>query len=130
MTIELWMLLASVGMLMAGIVFQGVTGLVAFGALRQAGARDEARDNPKLVGRGARAVQNQLESLAMFTPVVLIAHVTDTHTVTTVMGAQLYALARVAYMPSYWLGIPFIRTMLFTAGLVGTVMVAWPLLTG
>ena len=130
MTIELSMLMLSAGVLMAGVMFQGANGLLVFGAVKQAGPRDGPREIPALLGRCARSVQNQLESLAMFAPVVLIAHVTDTHSDMTVLGAQMYGLARIAYMPSYWLGIPYIRTVLWTVGLVGTIMVAWPVLTG
>ena len=124
MTVELWMLLISVGVLMAGAVFQGIVGLIAYGPVRQAGARDEKREPGRVEGRAARAMQNQLESLAMFTPVVLAAHLADVHSAMTVMGAQIYALARVAYMPAYWMGIPFVRTVIFTAGLVGTILIA------
>lgn len=127
MTTELWMLMAGVGILAAGIVAQGIAGLVAFGPLRQAGPRDEPREPHKLMGRTTRAVQNQIESLALFTPAVLVAHLLDANTATSALGATIYGISRALYMPSYWLGIPFIRTLLFTGGLVGTVMVALPI---
>lgn len=127
MTTELWMLMAGVGILAAGIVSQGIAGLIAFGPLRQAGTRDEPREPDKLMGRTTRAVQNQIESLALFTPIVLIAHMLDANTATSAFGATIYAMSRAIYMPVYWLGVPFVRTLLFTGGLVGTVMVALPI---
>lgn len=127
MTTELWMLMAGVGILFAGIVSQGVAGLIAFGPVRQAGARDEPREPNKLMGRTTRAVQNHLESLALFTPVVLTAHLLDVNTAMSALGAMIYAISRLIYMPVYWAGIPFVRTLIFTAGIVGTAMVAWPI---
>ena len=127
MTTELWMLMAGLGILVARIIAQGIAGLIAFGPLRQAGPRDEPREPHKLMGRTTRAVQNQIESLALFAPVVLIAHILDVNTAMSALGATIYALSRMVYMPTYWLGVPFVRTLLFTGGLVGSFMVAWPI---
>jgi uncharacterized MAPEG superfamily protein len=39
------------------------------------------------------------------------------------MGAQLYFWARVANVPAYAIGAPFVRTLVWAAALVGLVMV-------
>lgn len=129
MTIELWTLLASAGVLLAGLVAQGIAGLVAYGPVTQAGPRDGPRESNVMMGRTTRAAQNQIESLALFAPVVLVLQLTGANSELSAMGAMLHLASRVIYMPVYWLGIPFIRTIIFTAGLAGIAMVATPVLT-
>ena len=50
------------------------------------------------------------------------------HKPQTALGAQLYFWARVAYVPAYAIGVPFLRTLVWAAALVGIVMVLVPLL--
>lgn len=128
MTIELWMLLAGVATLFAGINFQAIMGLAANGFVRQLGPRDDAPALHTGYGRSERAVQNQIESLALFAPLVLVAHTIGVNTAMTEMGAVLYAASRAAYLPIYWLGIPAIRTLAFAGGLTGTLMIAFAII--
>lgn len=123
MVVELWIVLASVGILIAGILFQAVVGTADNGPTRQLGPRDTAGKPSVLSGRGERAVRNQVESLAMFAPVVMVAQFADVHTAMTVLGAQIYLISRVLYMPLYWLGVPVLRTLAFFGGVVGMVMI-------
>jgi uncharacterized MAPEG superfamily protein len=120
------MLLAGVGLLMAGTVFQAFAGLFAYGAPAQLGPRDGPREITRMVGRGERAVRNHIESLLMFGPAVLIAHSAGVSTELTVFGAQLWAVARALYLPLYWFGVPLARTFAFMAGLVGIGLVVAP----
>jgi uncharacterized MAPEG superfamily protein len=39
------------------------------------------------------------------------------------LGAQLYFWARIAFVPVYALGIPVVRTLVWTVSLVGIVLV-------
>ncbi|MHA6288033.1 MAPEG family protein [Maricaulis sp. CAU 1757] len=128
MTVELWMLFLGVVVLFVAIVVQATIGVFKYGLVRQAGPRDDPYTPDILHGRTNRAVINQVESLAMFAPVVLIVHLVGGQTEMTMVGAQLYGVCRVLYLPAYWLGLPWVRTLLFAGGLVGTVMVAWPLI--
>lgn len=123
MVMELWMVLASVGLLGAGILFQAVVGTADNGPARQLGPRDAPGKPTTLAGRGERAVRNQVESLIMFVPVVMVAQLADIHTVMTVLGAQIYLLSRVLYMPLYWLGVPVLRTLAFAGGLAGILII-------
>lgn len=123
MVMELWMVLASVGILVAGILFQAVVGTADNGPARQLGPRDLPGKPTILAGRGERAVRNQVESLVMFVPVVMVAQLADIHTAMTVLGAQVYLISRVLYMPLYWLGVPVLRTLAFAGGVVGMLMI-------
>lgn len=123
MTMELWMVLAAVGILVAGILFQAVVGTADNGPARQLGPRDAPGKPTALAGRGERAVRNQVESLAVFVPIVMVAQLADVHTAMTVLGAQIYVVSRALYMPLYWLGVPALRTLAFAGGLVGMLMI-------
>jgi uncharacterized MAPEG superfamily protein len=93
-----------------------------------------ARDTPPApIGttgmRLERAWHNFIESFPFFLGAVLIAQVTGRHSAMGVFGAQLYFWSRVAYVPTYALGIPYLRTVLWIASLAGIGMVMrgiWP----
>ena len=58
---------------------------------------------------------------------VLLLHATGKANAQSALGAQLYFWARVVYVPAYAVGIPFLRTVVWGAALVGIVMVLLPL---
>lgn len=77
----------------------------------------------KLGGRLDRAYKNFLETFIFFAAAVLLAHALGRSTPRSVLGAEIYIWARVLYVPAYVFGIPFLRTLIWTAGFVGIVMV-------
>jgi uncharacterized MAPEG superfamily protein len=94
------------------------------------GPRDAA--SPPLGTFGARferALRNFLETFVFFAAAVLMAQALNRHTPTAALGAQVYFWARVAYVPVYAFGIPYLRTLIWAASLVGIGMVMrgiWP----
>jgi uncharacterized MAPEG superfamily protein len=103
------------------IALSGAT--LQIGLPRLAGNRE---DMPALTGwarRAERAHVNMLESLVLFAPLVLIAHVTDKINVVTGAGVQLFFWARVAYAVVYIAGVPWLRTAVWGASVVGMIMV-------
>ncbi|HEX3809093.1 MAG TPA: MAPEG family protein [Rhizomicrobium sp.] len=74
-------------------------------------------------GRIERAFKNFLETFPFFLGAVLFANVFDAHTPTSALGAQIYFWSRVAYVPVYAAGIPFLRTLVWVASIAGIVMV-------
>lgn len=62
-----------------------------------------------------------------FAAVVLAGYVLQRHTATTALGAQIYFWSRLIYLPVYALGIPYLRTLIWTASIVGIVMLLTPL---
>ena len=75
------------------------------------------------VGRAERAHYNMLESLVLFAALVVIAVLSNKTNSTTLMGAQLFVWARLAYAIIYLAGIPWLRTLVWTASMVGLVMI-------
>src|SRR2546430_17596878 len=61
-------------------------------------------------GRAARAHRNMLESLVLFAALVLIAVAAGKTNAPTLLGAQPFFWAPVAYPPGYLAGIPGLRT--------------------
>ena len=89
-----------------------------------ASARD--REQPplgKVTGRVNRAWSNFLETFPMFAAAVLAVVATERTGDSTALGAQLYFWARLAYIPAYAAGIPYLRSAIWGVSLVGILMV-------
>lgn len=76
-----------------------------------------------LAARMARASANFLETFALFAAAVLAVMIAGKSNETTVLGAQIYFWARVAYVPAYAVSVPFLRTLVWTASIIGLIMV-------
>jgi uncharacterized MAPEG superfamily protein len=86
--------------------------------------------SPPLTGMGARvnrALANFSETFPLFAAAVLAIAVTQRSNATSMLGAQIYLWARVAYLPVYALGFRYVRTLVWTVSLVGLIMVLKPL---
>jgi len=75
------------------------------------------------VGRAYRAHHNMLESLGLFAALVLVAVMAGKTNGTTLLGAQLFFWARVAYAVIYVAGIPWLRTASWLVSVVGLVLI-------
>ena len=102
-----------------------------YGTKWNMGARDEALPPPEpVVGRLARAQANFLETFPLAVAAILIVTIAGRTSQWTEIGALLWLGARIIYLPLYWAGIPVIRTLVWTVGLVGIGMLLWPALAG
>ena len=126
MTTELWMLTASVGVLLGIILAQSFVTATSFGLRKVVGTREDIPfPQPGVGGRIYRALVNHMEAMLMFAPLVLIAHVQGVSTPLTEFGAQLFVGARALHAVVYLLGVPVIRSLVFGAGLAGIGMIAF-----
>lgn len=123
MPVELLALYGSVLILMALIVLQAVTNVSQRGLAWGLSNRDESEPAGVFAARVKRTVDNHVESLLFFGFAVLIAEAAGALTGLTGLGAMLYFWARLVYAPVYVIGIPYIRTLVWAVGLVGTLMV-------
>lgn len=73
---------------------------------------------PEWARRCHRAHMNQLETLAPFAVIVLVASISGQATTGTATAAMIYFWARLAYAVVYTLGVPMIRTPLFAIALL------------
>lgn len=129
MAIELQMLVWSVVLGLAQIMITATLSTQQRGLAWNAGARDVLP--PPLTGVAARldrGLRNFLETFPFFAVAVLAVVATQRSNAHTVLGAQLYFWARLAYVPLYAAGIAYLRTLIWVVSLVGLVMVLLPLL--
>ena len=128
MSIELQYLVFTVFLLILQMVLQVGAGFVANGLMGLAGSRDDEVLAEGVGGRFERAYYNMLETFPVFATLVLIIQVTEGWTSTSALAVQIYFWGRVAYLPAYVIGIPFLRTIVWFVSMVGIIMLAWPLL--
>ena len=108
------------------LAVSGATLQVGLPAL--AGNRDGLPAFTGWAGRANRAHHNMLESLVLFAALVLIAVASDRTNATTLMGAQIFVWARLAYAVVYVAGIPWLRTLVWLVSVVGMILIFCQLL--
>ena len=123
MSVELQMLAWSTALLIVLVVIQALAGVQAQGAIPLAGPRDDLPPPRKYQARMLRVVDNHREGLTMFAPLVLIAAIAQISDQWTVLGAQLFFYSRVVHAVLYIAGVPMVRPLAWTVGVVGTLMV-------
>jgi uncharacterized MAPEG superfamily protein len=95
-----------------------------YGTAWNAGARDESMPPVgKFTGRLERAQRNLFETLPLFIGAVLIADQAGRDGPVTVLGAQLYFWGRLVYLPLYAFGVPYVRSLVWIASLVGLLLI-------
>ena len=100
-----------------------------YGTKWNMGARDEQLPPAEpIVGRLARAQANFFETFPIMIAAVLLVTISDQTNRWTAIGALLWLLARIVYLPIYAAGIPKVRTLIFLVSIVGLLMVLWPAL--
>jgi uncharacterized MAPEG superfamily protein len=85
-------------------------------------SRDDKAPPPgPLTARMQRAQANLFETLPLFAAAVLIAHVAGRSSAATVVGCQMYLIARIVYVPLYAAGIPVLRTVVWGVSIAGLI---------
>ncbi|MEM7376844.1 MAG: MAPEG family protein [Pseudomonadota bacterium] len=87
-------------------------------------ARDVMPEATRLVGRAERALVNVGEAMMVFLPLAILARDQPA----AVLGAQLFLVARVVYVPLYLAGVAYWRTAVWVLSLVGLGLIARTLL--
>ena len=115
----LWAIALTFAQMLVAVL--GATAQVGLPAL--AGNREGLTACTGWAGRAARAHHNMLESLVLFAALVLIAVVTNKTNATTLLGAQLFFWARLAYALVYIAGIPWLRTLVWLVSVIGLILI-------
>ncbi|MEP4051905.1 MAG: MAPEG family protein [Litorimonas sp.] len=132
MAVELKYLVWSVALFFVMILAQAVaatfSGKTSISQL--VGARDDmpGAGLTPFHGRTKRAQANFIEAMCMFAPLVLVAAVTNSFSSLTALGAALFFWGRVVFAPTYWFGVPWVRTLAWAVSTVGILMILWELL--
>lgn len=125
MTAELWLLLASTVVYGLYLGAQSTLFRAQNGVTYAASARDDARADGALLGRAERALRNYNETWLVFVILALIGHLAYAGDALLFWGAIIWLAARVAYLPLYLGGIFMLRSLMWTAALVGLCMMGW-----
>ena len=131
MNLEYIMLGATLALALVNILWAGSARTRQYGSDWNMGARDGDMPplNP-LAGRLLRAQANLYETLPLFIAAVLGAALLDRFGWKTEVGASLYFVGRLIYLPLYAAGVPKIRTLIFGVSLVGLILCWWALMFG
>jgi uncharacterized MAPEG superfamily protein len=124
-------------MALAGVLILALVHIFAFDIARTAqyglkwnmSPRDQT-DMPPLTDmakRLDRAQANLYETLPIFIGAILIAHVSGRADSLTALGAHIYLLGRVLYLPLYAFRISPWRSVVWVISLIGLLMVIWRL---
>jgi uncharacterized MAPEG superfamily protein len=84
-----------------------------------------ARPVPNWGKRADRTYLNAVEVFAPFAALIVIAHVTGKANAMTAFWAQSFFWLRVGHAVVYWLGWPYIRTVIFTLGFLCVAGLFW-----
>ncbi|MGQ3210710.1 MAPEG family protein [Shinella sp.] len=119
------LLALSVALLVFHIGLQGMLATKELGSTWNAGPRDDAREPAgKLAGRAARASANYRETYPAFVALALALAIAGDASGWGLIGAWLWFVARLAYIPLYLAGIPYIRSIVWLVALAGLAIMA------
>ena len=90
------------------------------------GNRDNLPEMSVIAGRLDRAKNNMLEALPFFLGLSLLAMVKAGDANEVTLGALIFLIARVAYVPAYVSGIPLLRSLVWLVANAGLVVMALP----
>jgi uncharacterized MAPEG superfamily protein len=129
MTVELTMLFWAVVLTFVQLVVAVLLAIGQVGVTDLVGNREGLAPPSEMAGRAKRAHTNMLESLILFTILVLIVQIAGLNNSLTALGAQIFVLARLVYAVVYLIGVPWLRTVIWSIAVIGMVMVALPIVS-
>ena len=116
-------ILLTYGLIVALLLGAKLTGMLArldMGYLLS--SRDETRTLAGMLGRTERALDNSVTALVLFAVPILVMGLRDTFTGQSLLAAQVFLVARVVYIPAYVFGIVGLRTGVWLAGFLATLL--------
>lgn len=120
---ELTLLTCAVVLTLAQAVVAVLGAMLQVGLPALAANREGLPEITGWAGRAARAHRNMLENLVLFAALVLVAVAAGRTNAMTLLGAQIFMYARLAYAVIYVAGIPWLRTAVWTVSIVGLAMI-------
>ncbi len=98
------------------------------GLAENLGNRDHMRPLTVTGQRAARALANMQEALPVFLALALLNLISGSAAAMAITGAWVFLAARVAYLLVYVAGVPVLRTLVWSGGWAGLVLMLIPLL--
>src|SRR5664279_3412344 len=109
---EIVMLAIGVLLLILQLFLQSISSTAELGGVYKAGPRDETRVAKSVfAGRADRAFRNLLETFPIFAALALV--VTGRNGGLGALGAEVWVVSRILYVPLYFIQIPFARSLVW-----------------
>lgn len=89
--------------------------------------RDHLPEPTPLGGRAVRAAANTTENFVLFAALALTAHAAGLSDEAT-LGAQVFFYARLVYLPVYWAGITYVRSLVWGVSIAGLAMMLFAMI--
>ncbi len=125
MSIEIQALVGVVVILLVLLSVQGCLAPINHGFKWGLGPRDEAKTPSIMQGRMRRIVANHMEGMAMFAPLVIIAHLGGVSSPLTQWGAGLFLVGRAGFAIVYAMGLPVWRSAIWALAMTGLLLIGF-----
>jgi len=119
MTGDLWALAAAMLLATLQLTLSSVLTLHQLGGAWVAGPRDEPREVTGVSGRFVRAYRNLLEIFPQFVAALFLVHAAHAAGSLSVIGAWVFVIARLLYVPAYAFAPPGVRPICWLAAQMG-----------
>jgi uncharacterized MAPEG superfamily protein len=120
---ELMLLVWSAVLLLAQMLVAAGGMFTQVGAMKLFSNRDDMPVFTGWAGRAVRAHANMIENLLPFAALVLVAVAVGKTNSMTLLGAQIFFWARLAYAVIYLAGVIYLRTAAWLVSVVGMVLI-------
>jgi uncharacterized MAPEG superfamily protein len=111
---EIVMLGLGAVLLLLQMFLQSVSSAIEFGGGYKVGPRDDSRVVRSVIaGRADRAFRNLLETFPIFAALALALVITGRNGGLGALGAQVWIVMRILYVPLYLVQIPFARSVVW-----------------
>ncbi len=120
---ELTMLVWAVALAFVQVLIALQGAMMQVGLTTLVGNRDGFPELTGWAGRADRAQRNMFANLVLFAALVLAAVVAGRTNNMTLVGAELFLWARVAYAIVYLIGLPWLRTGVWTVSVIGLILI-------
>ena len=121
---EMLLLLWAVVLMFVQMLIAAQGAFMQVGLTMLAGNRENLPVLTGWAGRAQRAHRNMMENMVLFVALVLLVIAAGKTNQMTVLGAELFFWARVAYALIYLAGWPWVRTLAWFVSVVGMVLIA------
>jgi uncharacterized MAPEG superfamily protein len=123
MTADLWALVAAMLLAVVQLTISSVLTLGQLGGRWVAGSRDEPREVTGVSGRFVRAYRNLLEIFPQFVAALFLVHAAGAVGPLSSIGAWVFVIARLIYVPAYAFAPPGVRPICWLAAQMGIFMI-------
>jgi uncharacterized MAPEG superfamily protein len=123
MTADLWALLAALLLATVQLSISSVLTLRQLGGAWVAGPRDAPREVTGISGRFVRAHRNLLEIFPQFVAALFLVHAAHASGPLSAVGAWLFVIARLIYVPAYAFAPSGVRPILWVAAWLGILVI-------